>query len=81
VSAGAAGVLQLYSGAPPIGLAFSIEMENELMTAILDKGMDGETAAREWLKRNPQVLEPWLQGVVTLDGQPAEPAVRSSLGI
>ena len=62
-------------------LAFTIEMENELMTAILDQGQDGETAARAWLKRNPDVLAAWLDGVVGLNGQVAEPAVRKNLGV
>jgi glycine betaine/proline transport system substrate-binding protein len=62
-------------------LAFTIEMENELMTAILDQGQDGETAARAWLKQHPEVLGKWLDGVAGLDGKPAEPAVRQSLGV
>jgi glycine betaine/proline transport system substrate-binding protein len=62
-------------------LAFTVEMENELMTAILDQGQDGETAARAWLKEHPEVLAKWLEGVAGLDGQPAEPAVRQSLGV
>ena len=62
-------------------LAFTIEMENELMTAILDRGQDGETAATDWLKKHPEVLGKWLEGVVGMDGQPAEPAVRQSLGL
>jgi glycine betaine/proline transport system substrate-binding protein len=62
-------------------LAFTVEMENELMTAILDQGQDGETAARAWLKEHPEVLAKWLEGVAGVDGQPAEPAVRQSLGV
>ena len=62
-------------------LAFTVEMENELMTAILDQGQDGETAARAWLKEHPEVLAKWLEGVAGLDGKPAEPAVRQSLGV
>ena len=62
-------------------LAFTIEMENELMNAILDQGQDGETAARAWLAKHPEVLSKWLEGVAGLDGRPAEPAVRKSLGV
>jgi ABC-type proline/glycine betaine transport system substrate-binding protein len=54
---------------------------DKLMTAILDQGQDGETAARAWLKGHPEVLGAWLEGVVGLEGQPAEPAVRKSLGV
>ena len=31
--------------------------------------------ARDWLKANPQVVEAWLAGVTTFDGQPASPAL------
>jgi glycine betaine/proline transport system substrate-binding protein len=62
-------------------IAFTIEMENEFMNAILDQGQDGETAVRAWLAKYPEVMSKWLEGVVGLDGQPAEPAVRNSLGV
>lgn len=62
-------------------LSFSVDMENELMAAILDDGQDTEKAAVEWLKNNPSVLGPWLQGVSTIDGGNAVSAVKSALGI
>lgn len=62
-------------------LSFSVEMENVLMAAILDDGADPEKAGKAWLKKNPQVLGPWLQGVTTIDGGNAAKAVRSALGI
>jgi glycine betaine/proline transport system substrate-binding protein len=49
------------------------------MSAARDKGGSYDTAAKAWLKAHPQVLEPWLQGVTTRDGQPGLPAVQKAL--
>jgi glycine betaine/proline transport system substrate-binding protein len=62
-------------------LKFTVDMENEIMSAILDKQMSGEDAAKEWLKANPGALDAWLAGVTTFDGQDGLAAVKSSLGI
>ncbi|MEO4041319.1 choline ABC transporter substrate-binding protein [Hoeflea sp. CAU 1731] len=62
-------------------LKFSLAMENEIMGAILDDGEDPQDAAKAWLKANPDALAPWLEGVTTLDGGDAMPAVKSSLGL
>ncbi len=62
-------------------LVFSLEMENKVMSSILDDGKKPEDAAREWLKANPGVLENWLTGVTTKDGGDALAAVRSHLKI
>ncbi|MCV6589910.1 MAG: choline ABC transporter substrate-binding protein [Marinobacterium sp.] len=62
-------------------LSFSLEMENEIMGAILDDGQQPQKAALNWLKRNPQVLDSWLEGVTTRDGGNAVAAVRSHLGL
>ncbi|WP_322626706.1 choline ABC transporter substrate-binding protein [Paracoccus beibuensis] len=61
-------------------MTFDIEMENALMGEILD-GADAKAAAKEWLAANPDALTPWLDGVTTLEGEPAEPAVRAALGL
>jgi glycine betaine/proline transport system substrate-binding protein len=60
-------------------LTFTLEMENEIMSAILDDGEEPNTAARNWLNENPDVLGDWLDGVTTLDGNDAEAAVREAL--
>ena len=60
-------------------LTFTLEMENEIMSAILDDGVEPNTAARNWLKENPDVLGSWLDGVTTLDGSDAEAAVMDAL--
>ena len=61
-------------------LKFDLAMESSVMEAI-DGGKDGETAAAEWLKANPGVLDKWLAGVTTVDGQDGLAAVKSELGV
>ena len=60
-------------------LAFDVPMENQLMGKILNDGMDGQAAAKEWIAANPDAVAPWLEGVTTLDGQPADAAVKSAV--
>lgn len=60
-------------------LEFTLAMENEIMGAILNDGTAPEEAARAWLAANPEVLEPWLNGVMTVDGGDAMSAVTEAL--
>ncbi len=60
-------------------LEFTLEMENEIMGAILDEGQDPSDAARAWLSANPDALGPWLEGVTTADGGDAQAAVTAAL--
>ena len=62
-------------------LKFSLTMENQVMGSILFDSQDPDKAASDWLKANPGVLDTWLAGVTTLDGQPGEAAVKKSLGL
>jgi glycine betaine/proline transport system substrate-binding protein len=62
-------------------LVFSLEMENEIMGAILQDGETAAAAAEAWLTAHPGVLEAWLAGVETVDGAPGLPAVRAHLGL
>lgn len=62
-------------------LKFTLAMENEIMSAILDDGEQPREAAKAWLAANPEVLDSWLEGVTTRDGGDAKAAVRSALGI
>jgi glycine betaine/proline transport system substrate-binding protein len=62
-------------------LKFSLEMENEVMGAILDDGEEPSAAAKAWLKAHPEVLDTWLDGVTTTDGGDGLAAVKSSLGM
>ncbi|WP_246660528.1 choline ABC transporter substrate-binding protein [Nitratireductor sp. XY-223] len=67
-------------GAMLKNLKFSLEMENEIMGAILDDGEDPSDAAKAWLKGHPEMVEAWLAGVTTVDGGDGVAAVKSSLG-
>lgn len=58
-------------------LEFSLEMENQLMEAILNQNEKPSKAALKWLKQNPQQVEAWLKGVKTLNGDDAASAVIS----
>ncbi|MGR5455684.1 choline ABC transporter substrate-binding protein [Vibrio alfacsensis] len=60
-------------------LEFSLEMENQLMEAILNQKQKPAKAAQEWLNANPQQFEAWLEGVKTLDGKDAKQAMTSYL--
>jgi glycine betaine/proline transport system substrate-binding protein len=62
-------------------LRFTLEMENDVMAAILDRDEEPEDAARAWLQANPEVLDDWLDGVVTLAGEDGLAAVRAHLGL
>ncbi|WP_279482546.1 choline ABC transporter substrate-binding protein [Aureimonas sp. SK2] len=59
-------------------LRFTVDQENEIMAALAD-GTEADKAARDWLKANPGVLDAWLAGVTTLDGQPGLPAVKAAV--
>lgn len=59
-------------------LQFTTDMENQVMGPILEK-VKPNTAARNFLKKNPAVLEPWLKGVKTFDGKDGLAAVTAAL--
>jgi len=61
-------------------LKFDLAMESSIMEAI-DGGAEGEKASADWLKANPGVLDGWLAGVTTADGQDGGAAVKKSLGL
>ncbi|MCL1478930.1 MULTISPECIES: choline ABC transporter substrate-binding protein [unclassified Marinobacter] len=60
-------------------MTFSLPMENEVMGTILNDGEEPRDAAHTWLANNPAVLDGWLKGVTTLNGDAALPAVKASL--
>jgi glycine betaine/proline transport system substrate-binding protein len=49
-------------------LTFTVELESQLMSAILDQHRDPQEAARDWLAAHPEVRAQWLQGVTTFGG-------------
>ena len=59
-------------------LKFTLQMDNEIMGAILNDGTDPEEAATNWLKANPGVMDAWLAGVTTFDGGDGMAAAKSA---
>ena len=62
-------------------MEFTLAMENEIMGAILNDGVDPEDAAAAWLAANPDTWMAWLDGVTTLDGGDAVEAVKAKLAM
>lgn len=62
-------------------LVFTVEMEDRLMSDILDKGMEPAAAARRWMAENPDTVTAWLDGVTTRDGEPGLPAITQGLDL
>lgn len=62
-------------------LTFDVALESEGMGYILDEGMRAKEAARKVISNHPDMLDTWLNGVETLDGKPALPAVKAELGL
>ncbi|EXJ47603.1 choline ABC transporter, periplasmic binding family protein, partial [Vibrio parahaemolyticus VPTS-2010] len=60
-------------------LEFSLEMENELMEAILNQKQKPSKAAQAWLNANADKIEAWLKDVKTVDGQDAQSAIARYL--
>ncbi|MEK1888435.1 MAG: choline ABC transporter substrate-binding protein [Phyllobacterium sp.] len=60
-------------------LVFSVDQENEGMKAMLDEGATGEEAATAMIRKYPQNLDKWLDGVTMLDGSPALAKVKEEL--
>ena len=50
------------------------------MEKVLEK-QDPADVAKAWIKANPQVLDAWLQGVTTFDGQDGAAAVKKFVGL
>ncbi|WPC04823.1 choline ABC transporter substrate-binding protein [Pseudomonas benzenivorans] len=61
-------------------LQFSVEIESQLMEKVLEK-QDPAEVAKNWIKANPQMLDKWLAGVTTYDGQDGVAAVKKHVGL
>jgi len=59
-------------------LQFTLDMENQVMGPILKK-VKPNKAAKDYLAKNPAVLDKWLAGVTTLDGKEGLAAVKAAL--
>lgn len=62
-------------------LVFEVGAEDVMMKMILDDGLAANEAVEQWLKENPDAIDRWLEGVTTVQGEPAAPVVKSALGL
>lgn len=62
-------------------MKFSVDVENAIIAANIGNKVEVRAAAREALRKNPQLLEAWLDGVTTASGGDGLAAVKRSLGI
>ena len=60
-------------------LSFLAKQEDTLMSDIEARKAEPKSAAADYLKANPTLLDPWLAGVTTRDGQDGLAAVRKAL--
>lgn len=59
-------------------LVYDLDYEKQGMQMVIRDHEDPNVAARELMKRNPEKLVKWLNGITTFDGQPALPAVKAA---
>ena len=62
-------------------MTFNVDLENQIITNVLQNKVDLKTAALHALQANPEVLKTWLKGVTTAAGADGLQAVHLSLGI
>lgn len=62
-------------------LKFSLTMENEIIGEVLNNAQKPKVAAKAWITENPNVLENWLQGVTTYQGNNGLEAVKQHLAL
>lgn len=57
-------------------IRFTVEMESELMTEILENKVPAKKAAKEYLKKHPEVLKQWLVGIKSASGGDGKAAIE-----
>ncbi|CAG9272314.1 choline ABC transporter substrate-binding protein [Paraburkholderia caribensis] len=62
-------------------LTFNVDLENQIITNVLQNKVDINTAASNALKGNPALLNTWLKGVTTTNGSDGLQAVQAQLGM
>jgi glycine betaine/proline transport system substrate-binding protein len=62
-------------------MAFNVDLENGVIADVLDKKTKIDTAALDALKRHPELLKTWLDGVTTASGGNGLEAVQTALGV
>lgn len=60
-------------------MTFNVDLENKIIANVLQNKVNVNTAARDALKADPQLLGPWLDGVTTASGANGLQAVTSAL--
>ena len=61
-------------------MTFNVDLENGIITDVLQNKTSVDTAAAAALKRNPDLVKGWLDGVTTTTGGNAWQAVQTALG-
>ena len=62
-------------------LTFNVDLENGVITEVLEKKTNVDVAATEALRRRPDLLKSWLDGVSTANGGNGLHAVQTALGM
>jgi glycine betaine/proline transport system substrate-binding protein len=62
-------------------MTFNVDLENRIISSVLQDKRDVHTAARDVLKAHPDLLSAWLAGVTTANGASGLQAVDAALGI
>ncbi|NDW03628.1 choline ABC transporter substrate-binding protein [Jiella pacifica] len=62
-------------------MTFSVDLENAMMSRILTDGISADEAAKEAIGKHPELLDEWLAGVTTFEGEPGLAAVKGKLGL
>jgi len=62
-------------------LTFNVDLENGVITEVLEKKTNVDVAATEALRRHPDLLKSWLDGVSTANGGNGLQAVQTALGM
>lgn len=60
-------------------IKFTVDMENQIMSLILDDHMSPQQAAQKWLGANINVASAWLKNTETYDGKPGDLAFKKYL--
>jgi glycine betaine/proline transport system substrate-binding protein len=61
-------------------MTFNVDLENGIITEVLQNKTNIDAAATAALKRNPDVVKGWLDGVTTVTGGNGLQAVQTALG-
>lgn len=62
-------------------MTFNVDLENQIITNVLQNKVDVNAAALHALQGNPALLGSWLKGVTTVSGADGLQAVQATLGI